>query len=253
MFKPFRPRPAPSFRSRAALAAALAPSLLVAAACQGKDTAKCAEALQTVRQALIAGDFDGAAQWREYAYKQCEDSAQLTSLDQEIVERRNQLAAQEQEKKRAEQETAQLIKVLVDWAGAHRGVPDRAAAAPACDPVPDKTPKDEEKKRWCHATRQAGQAFTLEVHYWDADREAVRFSTVAPNPVGCDAFGEHVVLKRWQTPAQGGSLAQRSYCELRSGPVAGMRVIVADAARAPVHIVTPKYLEHDATLRALVQ
>lgn len=252
MTKPLWPGWMHGLSSHRVLAFAIALSFF-ASACRGKDAAKCAEALQTVRQALIGKDFNGATQWREYAYKQCEDAAQLASLDQEIVERRNQVTAEEQEKKRAEEETAQLIKVLLDWAGAHRGAPERAVAAPTCDPLPEKTPKDQEKERWCHGTRQAGQSFTLEVHYWDADHEAVRFSTVAPTPVSCDAFGEHVVLKRWQTPAQGGALAQRSYCELRSGPVAGMRVILADAVKAPVYVVTPKYLEHDATLRALVQ
>jgi hypothetical protein len=226
-------------------------AFLSLAACNRKDAEKCQQALQTVRQALVATDFGAATQWRDYAYKQCGDPAQLQTLDQEIVERRNQITAQEQEKERAQQETAQLVRVFTDWAGAHRGVPDRASAAPSCDPVPDDAPKDKQTERWCHATRQAGQSFALEAHYWDADREAVRFSTAAKTPVNCDALGTNVVLKQWQVPAQGGTV-QRTYCELRSGPVAGMRAIVSDG-RGPVHLFTPKYLERDATLRALVQ
>jgi hypothetical protein len=220
--------------------------------CNRKDPAECATALQTVTQSLANADFVSARTWRDYAYKQCDDPAALQALDQQILQKQTETSHRKLEEKQRREQTDQLVKVLVDWGGEHRGVPERASAAPRCDELPEKTPKDKQLDRWCVGTRQAGPSFTLEVRYWDADREAVRFSTVAPEPVGCDALGAHRIVRSWQTQAKGGGTATRVHCELTGGRLAGFQALVAQASNAPVYIFSPKYLELDAAMKGIL-
>ncbi|MGC4067855.1 MAG: hypothetical protein QM784_25025 [Polyangiaceae bacterium] len=73
-------------------------SLLALVGCSSKDATKCANGLATTRQALAAKDFSSAGQWREYAYKHCEDASQLTLLDKEIVDRQAAVAKEKADK-----------------------------------------------------------------------------------------------------------------------------------------------------------
>ncbi|HEX5099861.1 MAG TPA: hypothetical protein VFV94_10195, partial [Polyangiaceae bacterium] len=57
------------------------------AGCKEGDPEKCTQAQAVVGQSLDAENFDAARQWREYAYKQCEDRGPLTALDLKITER----------------------------------------------------------------------------------------------------------------------------------------------------------------------
>ena len=54
---------------------------LSAFGCSEKDAAKCQEALDGTRKSVAAGDASLTTQWRERAYKYCEDQTALVTLD----------------------------------------------------------------------------------------------------------------------------------------------------------------------------
>lgn len=223
-------------------------------ACKGKDADKCKQGLDVARQALNAEDFVLAQQWRGYAYKQCEDTAALTALDQEIVNKQAAVDQRKQDEERRKNETAQLVQLFVKFAGDNRAAPDRASSATQCDPLPDGTqPKpDKPAERWCNASRGAGQSYAIALRYWDADKEALRFTTRPSNPVSCADLGASNVLRTWDVPATQGHTAKRSHCEFTSGPLSGLHALVSEAANADVFVFSMKYLDHDPTMKTMV-
>jgi hypothetical protein len=232
----------------------LAPFLLLSAlvavptaSCKRKDPEKCQQGMSVARQAIKSEDFALAKQWREYAWKNCDDQMALQGIDQEIVTAEADVARRKAEQQAKDQERARLFAVFLQWAGANRGAPQNASKAVRCDPpAPPPAgakPDPESKERWCSATRQAGN-YALNVRYYDADREAVRFSTRPASPATCADLGEHQVVREWNVPAPGGQVVKRSLCSFNSGPLAGMQAVVS-AAIADVHVFTPKYAQRD--------
>src|SRR5262245_49290792 len=65
-----------------ALAALIA---LPTSSCKRKDPEKCQQGMTVARQAMASEDFALAKQWREYAWKNCEDQTGLATLDQELA------------------------------------------------------------------------------------------------------------------------------------------------------------------------
>jgi hypothetical protein len=217
--------------------------------CNQKDPAKCEQATATAKQAAETGDMALAQKWRDYAWKQCEDKAALGQLDQALVQKQQEREAKDREEQAKKQKTAQLLGVFTSWIGQSRAAPERASVSPACDPVPEKTPADKKDERWCKAMRKAGE-FSLEAFYWDAERPAVRFTTVAPNPITCADLGAAQVVRAWPVPAAGGATAERSLCQITGGALAGMQAVVTNGANGKVHVFSDKYLEHDAAFKS---
>jgi hypothetical protein len=220
------------------------------AGCQNRDAAKCAQGFDVTRQAIKTGDFALARQWREYAYKQCdaagEDQASLATLDREISSAEAALKAQADAELQRKQQNEALLKLFVSWAGQNRAAPDKASAAPVCDvPADPAEAKKVEitKERFCTATRQAGN-HTLVARFWQADNNALRFSAKFPAPVSCQDFGASV-SKTWDVPSTSGVPVKRSRCEITSGPLSGMSVIVSAAHNADAYIVSPAFIERD--------
>jgi hypothetical protein len=219
--------------------------------CSGKNAEKCEQAVSTARQAIAVEDFALARQWREYAWKQCKDSAELTGLDQQIVAKEGEVTQRRQAEEKRKAETEQLVKVFTQFVGDHRNRPETAAANIQCDAEP--APPAKKDERFCSGTRAVGSSYSISVRYFDADRTAARFVTRAPNPVSCSDLGPHNVVRTWEVPATNGRSAKRTHCEMTSGPMSGMHAMVSEAANADVHAFSPKYLERDPAQRAMVQ
>src|SRR5262245_60195560 len=127
-----------SFRPASALA--LIPFVLCIQGCQKKDPEKCAQAQATTKQALAIGDFALARQWREHAYKQCDDPGALSALDKEVVDTEAALTAKKEAEGRKQKETGDLLKLFLDFVAQTRANPETASAAPVCDPPPAPAP-----------------------------------------------------------------------------------------------------------------
>ena len=230
---------------RTGTAALLATTLLLpVVSCKKKDPEKCQQAMATTRQALTAEDFALARQWREYAYKHCDDPATLSSLDQELVNKEAETNRRAQEQAAKKAELSALLQLFMRWASENRMAPQNASKLVQCDPVPEGTPKDKEKEHWCNATRAVDTRYTFHVRYWDAEPDAVLFTVRPPSPASCADLGEHRALRTWDVPVPGGGTVKRTHCELTSGPLAGMQA-VATAAITELHVLSPKYAQRD--------
>ena len=207
-----------------------------------------------MRTAVGAGDFAAARQWREYAYKACEDQSSLPALDKSIVDSEAALQAKQAADAKQKQDTNALAKLFFEFVAQNRAAPEHAAQAPVCDPPPagaaPAKPGAESKERLCTATRQAG-THTLEARYFDADHGAFRFTTTLDGELDCKAMGG-TVAKQWDVPAVGGKAAKRTRCEL-GGALAGLTAVVTAAGHAPLYVVSPSYLTHDPGWRAILE
>jgi hypothetical protein len=226
-------------------------AVLGSAGCQKKDPEACNQAQQVTRQALTIEDFASARTWREYAYKQCDDTAVLVGLDKEIVDREAAVLAKKAADAKRAAETQQLLKLFLDFVAQNRAAPERASAAPVCDPPADAAskPGEESKERFCAAVRQAG-AHTLEARYYDADRTAFRFTTTLPDAIECKTLSG-TVSKAWDVPAVGGKTVKRWRCDL-TGPLAGLTAVVSGAPKAPLYVVSPTYVDRDPGWRTIL-
>ncbi|MFZ5894542.1 MAG: hypothetical protein ACOY0T_25995 [Myxococcota bacterium] len=219
-------------------------------ACNQKDAAKCEQALSTVKQALAQENFNGAAQWREYAYKQCDDRTQLEALDQSIVRQRGEVEARTRAAEQRKTENRQLLKVFLQWVADNRAAPDKASAAPSCDPAADAA-KEKAKERLCTASRTAGQ-YQLAARYWEAEPAIARFSVKLPDVATCEEIGASKVLKTWQVATTGGSTTARFRCEFPAGPLAGLNAVLSQAVNADLYVFNPSYLEKEPALRVIL-
>lgn len=239
--------------SRVLRPSALALVAFVVAGCSGKDAEKCAQGLSVTRQALAAENFDSAKQWRTYAYAQCEDQGALASLDKEISERETAVTARKDAEAKKKAESAALLKAFADFVGQNRAAPDRASAAPVCDPppaAPAAKPGEESKDRFCTATRQLGN-YTVQVRFWQADPQAFRFSVKPEDPASCEALGPATVSKTWEVPAVTGASVKRDRCDL-GGSLSGLHAVVSQAARAEVSVFSPQYLDRDPGMKTIL-
>jgi len=212
--------------------------------CKKKDPEKCQQAMTTTRQALSAEDYALARQWREYAYKHCEDVATLQALDQELVNKEAETNRRAQEQGNKKAELSAVLQLFTRWASENRMAPQNASKLVVCDPVPQGTPKDKEKEHWCSATRNVDTRYSFYVRYWDAEPDAVRFTVRPPSPASCADLGEHKVVGSWDVAVPGGGSVKRTHCELTSGPLAGMHAVATNAI-TELHVVSPKYIQRD--------
>ncbi len=224
--------------------------------CSDKDATKCQEALDGTRKSVAAADAPLTTQWRARAYKYCDESAALATLDKEISDKQ---AAQASSKALETQRLAMnagLLKTFVTWAGDNKIAPDHASVSPKCEgDDPDagapKAPSNDPKanERFCTATRAAGSN-VLTARYWEADKSIELFMTKAPAPASCSDLGPNNVIKSWSVPAANGATVKRTRCAL-SGALTGMQAVVSEAANAAVYIFSPSYLLKDPALKKI--
>lgn len=226
-------------------------TLLLAVACQSKDAAKCADAQQTARQALTNKDINLATQWREYAYKQCSDTAQLSALDKEIVDKRAAIeqSARDEAKRKSEQQ--QLIALFKDWVAQGRAAPERSVANVTCEGADDEKLK-KSKERFCSGARAVTgmDGTSMQTRFWEkTPAEVAFFSVRLPLPATCADLGSHRVIKTSDLPTTSGRTVKRYYCELTDGALNGLQALVTEANSADLRVFTAKYPEQDPALR----
>jgi hypothetical protein len=227
-------------------------SSLTGVGCNRADPAKCDEALKVRRDAIDHENFSGAQQWREYAWKQCEDRSTLDALDRQLVAKRGEVETRERAAAERKQQKTQLLKVFLTWVADNRLAPDRASSSPTCDPPAANDPKKEQsKERLCTATRAAGQHQLL-ARYWAAEPAIARFNVKLPDVATCEEIGATKLLKTWQVAATGGRTTPRFRCEFPSGALAGMNVVLSQAVNADMYVFNPTYLEKEPALRQVL-
>jgi hypothetical protein len=229
--------------------------LLSAIGCSNKDAAKCANGLATARQALTAKDLGLASQWREYAYKQCEDVAQLAQLDKEIVDRQAALAKEASDKAKTVAQQQQLLSLFKSWVGQSRTTPERSANNMSCEGGDDVKLKAS-KERFCAGARAVTgiDGAQLMVRYWEkTPADAAHFSVRLPLPVTCNDLGGNRVLKEMQIPASNGATVKRTYCELTEGALSGLQAIATEANSTELRVFSAKYPEQDPALRMQIK
>jgi hypothetical protein len=225
---------------------------LLGSGCNRADPAKCDQALKVAREAIDHENFAGAQQWREYAWKQCDDRATLEALDRQLVAKRGEVETRERAAADRRQAKAQLLKVFLGWVADNRLAPDRASSSPTCDPPAANDPlKESSKQRLCTATRAAGQNQLL-ARYWAAEPAIARFNVKLPDVATCEEIGANKLLKTWQVAATGGRTTPRFRCEFPSGPLAGMNAVLSQAVNADLYVFNPSYLEKEPALRQVL-
>jgi len=224
--------------------------------CQTRNADKCTQGFDVSRQAIKSNDFTLAKQWREFSYKVCDpagsDKDSLAALDKELSNAEATVKATADADAQRKAKNDALLKLFVSWAGDNRAAPEKASAAPVCD-----TPTDaaeaatltRTKERLCTATRTAGDN-TLSVRYWEADNKLSRFSTKFPAPVSCADFGASA-SKTFDVPTTSGGSVKRSVCDITSGALQGMTVVVSAAGNADAYIFSPGYLDKDKQMKLI--
>lgn len=227
-------------------------STLAGSGCNRADPAKCEEALKVTRDAIDRENFAGAQQWREYAWKQCEDRSTLEGLDRQLVAKRGEVETRERAAAERRQAKTQLLKVFLGWVADNRLAPDRASSSPTCDPAAPNDPQQENSKnRLCTATRAAGQNQLL-ARYWAAEPAIARFNVKLPDVTTCEELGATKLLKTWQVAATGGRTVPRFRCEFAAGPLAGLNAVLSQAVNADLYVFNPSYLEKEPALRQVL-
>lgn|GEM_PF-580246 len=244
-----------SMRSRLPAGVTVFVVLGLVVSCNQKSEENCSRAQGVIRQALAAKNFAGAAQWRDYAYKQCADKNVLAQLDQEIVTQQAQVEAAKLQALRAEQQKQQILGLFQQWIAGGRAAPERSVQSPACE-GDEKSEAAKKKERFCNGNRALagldGAAFI--VRYWEKEpAEAVRYSVRLAQPAKCDALGPNRILKVIAAPATNGSTVNRYYCEFMGGALNGLQALASEANNADLYVFSPKYLEHDAAFAAVLK
>jgi outer membrane murein-binding lipoprotein Lpp len=236
------------FRSRLLGVGWVVAACLLVAGCSKKDQAKCDEALSAGRQAIKSGQQDLLTQWRNRAWKYCEDPAAVPALDREVVAA--QQAEQERKAKEAaeKQKVSQLANAFSSWVGANRAAANKASAVPEC---PEKQRGKKEEERFCVATRRAGP-YEFKVRYWEAEPVAARFTMKPGVVMSCADFGPTREIHSFGIPSTTGKSAKRSVCEFTGGVLNGMQLVMTEATNADVHVFTKEYLERDPGMKKYI-
>jgi hypothetical protein len=220
--------------------------------CNNKDAAKCSEAQQVTRQALAGKNFDLAKQWREYAYKQCEDTSQLAQLDKEIIERQAAVekAARDEAAKKAQQQ--QLLTLFKNWVGQVRTAPERGVTHVSCEGGDDEKLKTK-KERFCSGARAVTgmEGASLQARFWEkTPADVALYSVRLPLPATCADLGGHTVLKSTDVPTNiVGRTVKRYHCDLTDAGLSGLQALATEANSAELRVFTVKYPEQDPALR----
>ncbi len=207
--------------------------------CNQKDAGKCENAKGVTAQALASEDFALARQWRDYAYKHCDDPAALKTLDDDIVKKETEVNTRKREEESRRAETEQLLGLFTTWVSQHRADPTRAAVNVSC------AGPDDSKDRWCARERSVGGKYTVRVRYWEAEPVAQEFFTIAPGPVTCAQLGTSSELSQKHGGAQ-------VFCDITGGTLSGMQVLIRRAKDGThLNVVTKEYVAKDARFAAL--
>ncbi len=211
--------------------------------CDRKDPEKCRQALETARSGATAGQFDAANEWRNYAYKHCEDPSELQKLDQDIVAKKTALAKAEAAKKALDSETQNLVKLFQSFVGDNRQDPSKATATMKCGTNEEKGKEDDV---WCSGTRWVNRdrGYKFDVRYWKAEPAAAHFRLRTLGEVKCDGLGGKA-SRKWEAGSK------FWYCALSEAPTNGLWALVERTDKETrIEVFSKAYLARDAKLGA---
>ncbi len=209
--------------------------------CKRKDPEKCQQALSTVRQGLEARQVSEVSTWRDYAYKHCEDPAELKKLDDDIVAKKKAI---EEEKVAAEafkKEQDRLLSMFKDFVAGGRSDPKSVNKSAKC-------PEDDEEG-WCKGERwiNRDKNYKIDVRWWSEEPEAFSFRTRTLGKRTCEALGGHSVARTW------GESPKWAHCKLKAAPLDGLDALVSwSDKQSTFQVFSAKYLERDSKLMAQV-
>jgi hypothetical protein len=187
-------------------------------------------------------------QWRDRAWKYCEDQEAVQALDKEIVDIQQAALLKKQAEEAEQKKLEQLGQTFVGWVSQNLAAPQKASSSPDCPEV-ERGQKEEE--RFCEATRQAGP-YAFKARYWEAEPKAVRFTVRPGAVVKCEHFGPAAEVRSFDIPATGGQTAKRTVCQFSSGLLNGMQLVLTNAVNADVHIFSNQYLEKDPAMKKYI-
>ena len=214
----------------------LAAGSSLASMCSGKDKAKCDQAQATVHTALEQDNPQLARQWRDYAWKQCEDQTALGQLDQAILAKEAELA----DKAAKQQQAAGILKLFASFMS-------KQLAAPSGQCAPAESPD----KGWCTRTATVTNTpTTFDARYRQDDPSVVKFATLLQGGGTCADLGGTQV-RQWKVQfGAGGAIATRTHCKLAGAGLDGFEALISvEADGTRVTAASPKWLATDPTLR----
>lgn len=213
----------------------LAAGSSLASMCSGKDKAKCDQAQATVRTALEQDNPQLARQWRDYAWKQCEDKTALAQVDQSILAKEAEIA----EKAAKAAKTGQLLRLFASFMSKHVSYPTGQCA-----------PEDSPDKGWCTRSQALnGSPSTFDVRYRQDDPATVKFTTLADGNAVCADLGGTAV-REWKVARTEGGVASRIHCKLAGSGLDGFEALISmEADGTRVTVASPKWLATDSALR----
>lgn len=216
--------------------------LFLAGGCNRKDPEKCTQAMTTVRAGLEKRQVDDLQQWREYAYKHCENPGDLQKLDSDIQAKKKEILDEKAAAEAFEKERKDLITQFTNFVSQHRAKPEDASQAEKC---PEK--KVEPDEVWCRAERWLNREkqYRFDIRYWKAEPESVQFYTRTLGKSWCKDLGQHQVVKEW------GTEPKWQHCKMTGGGLNGLHAIIeASEKQTRIRVVTDKYLERDESLKS---
>ena len=203
-----------------------------------------------VRDALNKEQFDSARQWRERAYKYCEQDGSMATLDGEIKSKEEAVLKAKAEKEAKKKNAVALAKLVANLASQGKADASVVAKSAKC-PEDD---KGKEKEGWCAATRSiSGGQHVVEIRYWSEEKNAGTFIGKPLGPVECADIAPATVNRKFGSTIDG-TPAKFSHCTFTGGTVAGMQGLVGWSDNLSfVQLFTPEYLAKDSALKNRVQ
>ena len=215
-----------------------------------KDSPACIEARDLARTAGHAGDLVRAKSELERAKSECTDRSEfdLMRIEQLIAreERRQKDKAAREARERAQDER-RPVRRFIRWAGKKRDATDKSEPEQTCAErgTPD--------FGFCVATfideqNRAGKEYR--VKYSQSDDRVLRFEYESSQPVVCEDFGEHRVVREWKHAGN-----RRTHCEVMERPLNGVGVLLTNKGDQPethVWVFSRQYVDRDSELRQIL-
>lgn len=213
--------------------------VVLAAACQPtKDAQKCQEALNNVTRAVQAKQFDGAMQWRDYAYKQCADQTALQAMDKSITDKKAEIAKAEAEEARAKP----LMDVFSKFVAQYKSSAERSATSPLC---PE---KDQPDAGWCTGTRGVGGGTPIEIRYQKETPGTFQYTVKGSGSGTCKQLGGQEG-RSWSVTQKLGGVAKRTHCKL-----SGLDSVVSVAnGETTITLASPGFIALDPNLKRQIE
>lgn len=203
----------------------------------------CVETRLRARQAAEHGRTKEASALLDKARAACgrKSDVYIQSIEKLIadkVEEEGEVARQ-QALRRREQEQYPARQFLA-WVKAHRDEVTGEVEGQSC------APRGSADHGFCQGHRPGFPASS--VRFWDADRQAFRFSLATEAPLGCEDLGDHRRVGSWSMGGTSYTLCEPTEHELRSLSA----LLVRAPKRNELFVFSQAYLQRDEEFRRLL-